>query len=307
MFLRKRGRNFSDRSNFINKKHSTVLFILIIVSIFTPIINPQHHEKASMRFRLLLEVNKRAFGNQLPINCQYEQSAAVYKILSNADKAYAAWLHDNGFQLANRKTFKLFTYSRFKIEKRRLIPEKERLQILSDTVEWQISFLPEKSTEKFIQGVFQDQVFEIGDTKSVVQFIVRSVEVMPEPDYSERMVFATMSPLCLKFRRFDGKVNYLSPTDARAPFLLFNGLFDKYKLFYGKDCPYTFSECKMKVLDTPKSALIKVKAGMPEETRVRGFMCKLEMEAPVELMRLMYEGGVGSLNSQGFGCLRVVE
>ena len=73
------------------------MFILIIVSIFTPIITPQHHEKASMRFRLLLEVNKRAFGNQLPINCQYEQSAAVYKILSNADKAYAAWLHDNGF------------------------------------------------------------------------------------------------------------------------------------------------------------------------------------------------------------------
>ena len=36
-------------------------------------------------------------------------------------------------------------------------------------------------------------------------------------------------------------------------------------------------------------------------------MCKLEMEAPVELMRLMYEGGAGSLNSQGFGCLRVAE
>ena len=113
-----------------------------------------------------------------------------------------------------------------------------------------------------------------------------------------------MSPLCLKLRRSDGKVNYLSPTGAHSPFLFFNGLFDKYKLFYGKDCPYAVSECKMKVLDTPKSALIKVKAGMSEETRVRGFMCRFEVEAPVELMRLMYEGGVGSLNSQGFGCLR---
>lgn len=111
-----------------------------------------------MRFKLLLQVNKRAFGNLLPINYQYEQSAAIYKILALLDKAYASWLHDNGFRLENGKTFKLFTYSRFKIEKRRVFRDKERLQILSDTIEWQIGFLPERSTEAFIQGIFQDQI-----------------------------------------------------------------------------------------------------------------------------------------------------
>ena len=260
-----------------------------------------------MRFRLVLDVNKYAFGNKLPINYQYEQSAAIYRILSEADDAYASWLHDNGFRLESGKTFKFFTYSRFKIEQYRILRETERLQILSDTVEWQIGFLPEKSTEKFIQGIFQNQVFEIGDTRSVVQFVVRSVEVMPEPEYSEKMIFSTLSPICLKFQRSDNKVTYLAPTDVRAPFLLFNGLFDKYKLFYGKDCPYTLSECRLKILDIPKSALIKIKTGMPEGTKIRGFMCNFEVEAPVELMRLMYEGGVGVLNSQGFGCLKVME
>ena len=260
-----------------------------------------------MRFKLIIEVNKRAFGNRLPINYQYEQSAAIYRILSGADDAYASWLHDNGFRLENGKTFKFFTYSRFKIGQYRILREAERLQILSDTVEWQIGFLPEKSTDKFIQGIFQNQVFEIGDTRSVVQFVVRSVEVMPEPEYSGKMIFSTLSPICLKLQRSDNKVVYLNPTDARAPFLLFNGLFDKYKLFYGKDCPYTLSECWLKILDVPKSALIKIKTGMPEETKIRGFMCRFEVAAPIELMRLMYEGGVGSLNSQGFGCLRVVE
>ena len=112
-----------------------------------------------MRFKLILEVNKRAFGGMLPINYQYEQSAAIYKILSGADEAYASWLHDNGFRLESGKTFKLFVYSRFKIENFRILRDTERLQIFSDTVEWQVGFLPEKSTEKFIQGVFQDQVF----------------------------------------------------------------------------------------------------------------------------------------------------
>lgn len=260
-----------------------------------------------MRFRLVLEVNRRAFGDLLPINYQYEQSAAIYRILSEADDAYASWLHDNGFRLENGKTFKLFTYSRFNIEKYRILGDKERLRILSDTVGWQIGFLPETSTEKFIQGIFQDQVFEIGDARSVVQFIVRSIEVMPEPVFSEKMTFVTMSPLCLKFNRSDGKVDYLLPTDARAPFLLFSGLFDRYRLFYGKDCPYMLSECSIKVSGVPKSVLIKIKAGTPEETMVRGYMCRLEVHAPVELMRLMYHGGVGVLNSQGFGCLRIVK
>ena len=38
-----------------------------------------------MRFKLILEVNKKAYGNIIPINYQYEQSAAIYKILSYGD------------------------------------------------------------------------------------------------------------------------------------------------------------------------------------------------------------------------------
>ncbi len=258
-----------------------------------------------MRFKLLLRVNKKAFGNKLPINYQYEQSAAIYKILSNADEKYASWLHDNGFEIGTGKRFKLFTFARFKVEKRQILPEEERLLILSDTVEWQIGFLPEKSTDSFIKGIFQNQIFEIGDKKSAVQFIVQSVEILPEPDYKGKVTFVAMSPVCLKFHRIDGKTDYLSPTDVRAPFLMFNGLFDRYRSFYGEDCPYSLSECKLKVLGVPKSVVVKLKADTNEETRVRGFLCKMEVQAPVELMRLMYEGGVGSLTSQGFGCLRV--
>ena len=65
-----------------------------------------------MRFKLILEVNRKAFGNILPINYQYEQSAAIYKILSRADKDYSTWLHNNGYRMRNGKAFKFFSYSR---------------------------------------------------------------------------------------------------------------------------------------------------------------------------------------------------
>lgn len=76
-----------------------------------------------MRFKLLLDVNKKAFGNVLPINYQYEQSAVIYRILSSAEIEYANCLHENGYTLENGKQFKLFTFSRLKIFKREIIPE----------------------------------------------------------------------------------------------------------------------------------------------------------------------------------------
>lgn len=257
-----------------------------------------------MRFKLILEVNKRAFGDVIPINYQYEQSAAIYKILSRANKEYATWLHENGFQLKNGKQFKLFSFSRFKIEKRQILRKEERIQILSDTIEWQISFLPEKSTQQFIQGLFKNQSFEIGDKISVVQFIIRSVEMMPTPRFSEEMTFSTMSPLCIKFKREDGKTDYLLPTDVRSRYLIFNGLLDRYRSFYDKPLECTLDDCNLDILNEPKPVLITIKAGTPEETKVKGYMFRFIVHAPVELMQLMYESGVGSLCSQGFGCLK---
>ena len=82
-----------------------------------------------MKFKIIFRVD-RSLGDCLPINYQYEQSAVIYKILSNADKAYSAWLHDNGFQLDNGKHFKLFCYSRFQFEKYRILRDAQCIKIM---------------------------------------------------------------------------------------------------------------------------------------------------------------------------------
>jgi CRISPR-associated endoribonuclease Cas6 len=256
-----------------------------------------------MRFRLTLEVNKHAFGNILPINYQYEQAAVIYRILSHGSQEYSAWLHDNGFTLENGKKFKLFCFSRLKIEKRQIWAKEERIKILSDTVEWQISFLPEKSTEKFIQGLFVNQTFEIGDKKSVVQFHVRNIEVIPSPDYTEEMEFSTMSPICLRCKQENGGIEYISPSDNRAPRAILRGLLSRHEVFFGK--PFAPEpEIHFTLLTEPKSVLVKLKSDTEDETKVRGFMCHFRIKMPQELMKIMYESGCGEETSQGFGCVR---
>ena len=108
-----------------------------------------------MRFRLILTVDRRSFGDLLPINYQYEQSAVIYRILSKASEEYADCLHHNGFQLESGRRFKLFTFSRLKIEKRQVLPQNERIRILSDSVEWQISSCPKKVPKSLFRASSQ--------------------------------------------------------------------------------------------------------------------------------------------------------
>lgn len=258
-----------------------------------------------MRFRLTLSVNKSAFGNLLPINYQYEQSAVIYKILARASEDYALWLHENGFQLEGvGKKFKLFTFSRFSIENYKIFKNSERLAILSNTIEWIISFLPEKSTEKFIQGVFANQVFEIGDKNSTIRFNVQNIEIISPPTYCETMSFSTISPICIRHRKSDGSIEYLSPDSPLFVQGVLEGALSRYKILKGYDCAVA-PEFKFELISQPKSVLVKIKAGTPQQTKVRGYMFKFSMHAPIELMKIMYESGMGEECSQGFGCVEV--
>ena len=51
----------------------------------------------------------------------------------------------------------------------------------------------------------------------------------------------------------------------------------------------------------PKSKLIKIKSGTAHQSSIRGYVFKFKIKAPGELVSIMYNSGMGSLCSQGFG------
>ena len=255
-----------------------------------------------MRFRLQLHINKQRHGDTLPFNYQYECSAVIYKIMARSDAAFAAWLHDNGFQ-SDRKQFKLFTYSRLHIPQYQV--KGNNMKILSDTIEWYISFLPEISTQQFIQGIFSEQTFELGNKFNKIQCTVNSVEVVPPPHFTDTMRFNTLSPACVVLKHSDKSEEYIAPDRPEAARLILQNLLDKYRALNGTEYPAENIHFTLKTLTIPKPVLITIKAGTPEESRIRGFMGQLEISAPEPLMKIMYDGGIGSKNSMGFGCVEV--
>lgn len=256
-----------------------------------------------MRFKLSLNINKAAFGDKIPLNYAYEQSALIYRVISKSDSLFSEWLHENGFKSENKR-FKLFTFSRFHIPQYRI--EGDCIRIMSDTIEWYISFLPERTTQEFIQGLFQNHTFELGTRKANVQFNVREISVVPPPTFENTMSFKTLSPICISLKNDDGKVDYLSPEHPKATSLIRQNLLSKYHAFYGEQFAQDF-DFDFKVLNTPKSVLVTIKSGTPQQTRVRGFMCKFRMTAPHELMKIAYDAGVGEKGSIGFGMVKEID
>ena len=254
-----------------------------------------------MKFKLKLYLEKSVFGNILPINYQYELSAVIYRILSSGDNEYALWLHDNGF-LKELKQFKFFTYSPLLIRSFKQIDD--RLSIYNDVVEWYITFLPDKSTETFIRGIFTDRIFQLGDKKSKVQFRVQSIEALAPIKYQPEMTFQSLSPICIVRREENGGNTYLLPTDPDAAGTILYSLKEKYHVWHKKPFAGDLSDYYFEVLDHPKPKLITIKIGTPEESKVKGYNCRFKIRLPEELMELLFETGIGSKGSQGFGMVK---
>ena len=187
------------------------------------------------------------------------------------------------------------------------MPEAGCLKIIGERAVWYISFIPEKSTLEFIQGIFAHQSFTIGNKEHRVAFDVVGVEAIPMPQLSEEMTFVALSPICVKLHE-DNKTQYLSPDNPMFAEGVLKGLMARYESIHGQPFDMEDKEFSFVLKDKKiKSKLITIKANTPYESRVRGYLCSFLLKAPLELMKIAYEGGVGEQCSQGFGFIKNIE
>lgn len=257
-----------------------------------------------MRFELSLTIENKDVSNILPLNYQYELSAFIYKTLALSDADYSEWLHNNGFTL-DKKQFRLFTFSHLQIDKYKI--QKDRLLIDCPVVKWKIAFLPEKTTEEFVNGVFKEQFFSIGDKHSKVYFRVTGIELLPEPDFLNFSEFHTLSPVCItRFIPHENRIVYENPESEYAKEALFLNLKNKFKAFYGIDFDgddfFEFS-----TTGKTRSKLVTIKANTAEQTNIRGFDFGFKLKTDERLLKIMFHSGLGEKNAMGFGFVEKVK
>jgi len=266
-----------------------------------------------MRVRLTLVSLKN--NAVLPCSYQYPLSAAIYKIIGQADGAYASFLHSTGYRKENSlKTFKLFTFSDintlFDIENDRLI-------LKTNYAGLTVCFHVPEAAANFVKGLFVNQKIEIADRKSRAAFTISQVEVKPlwetpaPPNTMQEVVLKPASPMVVGITNEKGNYNFLYPNDERfVPALLYHWK-EKYGVVYGNEAANTdFQDVSVAVAgaEKAKSRLLTIKAGDPEETKIRGFVgFHLHVKAKTEVVELALNAGIGAFGSMGFGCVEKVD
>jgi CRISPR-associated endoribonuclease Cas6 len=263
--------------------------------------------------RIKLHLIQEKPDQLIPINYQYGISSFIYNTIAVSDNSYSKWLHDTGFTSGSKK-FKFFTFSLLDIPDlpggqpgRKVIGNK--LQVFSDELRLVISIYGNKSLENFVMGMFQSQKLRIFDKTAEASFFINTVETEPEPKYTDTMIFKTLSPIVLskKIDRHNAP-QYLSP-EAEDYFEYFKrNLEEKYitLCLHNNEKVMEHKIRSIKILNSSKSRLIKIKEGRTDETSIRGFDYEFELQANKEFMRIGYETGFGINNSLGFGCVKII-
>jgi len=257
-----------------------------------------------MRLKIELRI---APGNHfvLPINYQYPVSSWIYKTIYEANPEFATWLHDNGYSF-EKKGFKLFCFSNINFKEAKIYGD--RITALSSVCNITLSFLVPEAIQHFVKGCFINQKFSLGDNISHVNFYVKSLEILKKPNFTEKMIFETSSPICMSQKRLlNGKLHtaYLSPIDSEYAGLLLSNLKKKFISFTGRDIDV--AEFHFKLLSEPKSKLISVVKQGIDTIKFRAFHYHFEIQAPPELIEIGYFAGFGEKNSLGCGFVNLLQ
>lgn len=218
----------------------------------------------------------------------------VYQALWRGAPRVATRLHDEGWVLGSRQ-YKPLTYSLLQAARARATPGG---LLVEGRTGWWISSPLVGVMEAVVTGLVSEGQVRLGQRLVPVM----GVEVVPPPAWAERMVFTTLSPLCVSTAESDGqgglRKRFLQPGEADFDRVVSENLRRKAEAFLGRSVE---GEVVVRWQGRPQSRLFLV-SGM----QVRGWQGTFVAEGPVELLQMGYNAGFGERTAQGFGMVAAV-
>lgn len=218
-------------------------------------------------------------------------------IYNSLDDDIATFLHKKGFK-NEKRSFKMFAFSRlmgsYDIDSKR-----ERIEF-KDSVSLVVSSPFKEFCNSLATGMFTQDSIRIGSTNMEVTQSIMENEVVT----STEIRIQTLSPIVLysTFLRPDGRkyTCYFQPEESEYDDLLSNNLKNKYRAFYREEPPT--GEVELRSLNQPRLSVMKYK-----NIVIKGYSGRFILRGPVPLLQMAIDGGLGSKNSQGFGCIKLIK
>lgn len=243
-----------------------------------------------MRIIITFQSNKLV---KLPIYYNETIQGFIYKSLN---KTLAEFLHNEGFKYQKRK-FKLFTFSRIL----------GKLKISNNFFEISSPFnlIISSPYKDILQAMAENLLKAPTVTLNRQKIYIESINVSSLGIIATEVFIKMLSPVTIysTFPNIDGKKKtyYYNPKEKEFSELIAKNLEKKYYAFYNKDL-----DCKDFKIIPIKVSKFDEKIISYKNFIIKGWMGVYKISANTEAIRFAYDAGIGSKNSQGFGCFEII-
>ncbi|MBC7087707.1 MAG: CRISPR-associated endoribonuclease Cas6 [Tissierellales bacterium] len=215
-------------------------------------------------------------------------------IYNNINDELAQFLHDKGYILESRK-FKLFTYSNI-LTKGQLRNSK---LYFGKKAEWVVKSPIKEFINSFGNYLLQKDQFLLGN--NIIS--VEKTQLKKEKVDNQELIVKTLSPIVAysTFLKENGSkyTCYFSPNENDFQRIIRDNIIKKYAAFYGElEEDVDFS---IKAISNTNLNIVYYK-----DFLIKGYSGKFKLTGDKRLLELALDAGVGSKNSQGFGCIQQI-
>ena len=229
----------------------------------------------------------------LPINYNHIVQAMIYNQL---DEKVSKFLHEEGFK-KEKRTYRLFTFSRLKGD---YSLDGRNGQIkFNGPIKLVISSPYSDFSNSIGNGLLSNRTIRLGNNELEVKQLAVEKEIVD----NNEIKIETMSPITVysTLLRGDGKkfTYYFNPKEKEFSEIISNNLKNKYKAFYMMEPPE--GDVKIESVGTSKMSIINYKNFV-----IKGYMGRFYIKGPKELLQMGVGAGLGSKNSQGLGCIKMI-
>lgn len=242
---------------------------------------------------LRIKINLEPINTTLviPVYYNYLVQAIIYR---NLNKSLADKIHYEGYQFENRR-FRMFTFSRlygrFKRDGQYLIFDNGiSLFVASPFTE---------ILESFATRLVKKTKIKIGNSYCKIV----SIEVLISEELTDKITIRTLSPITVysTLKTLDNrrKTYYYSPFEPDFNRLIHQNLLKKYYILHKQffDPTVEFSLLPLKVSKINEHIIYY------KDTIVKAWSGIYQMACAPELLKIGFDCGLGSKNSQGFGMI----
>ncbi len=228
----------------------------------------------------------------LPIHYNNIVQAFIY---NNIDEDLADFLHNEGYTDKRRK-FKLFTFSRI-LTRGRI---KERYFNFGKKLELIVSSPLERFCKTIGNSMLQKEKLYLG--KNDVK--VEQIQILNPLAEKNEMIIETLSPIVAysTFLRPNGSkyTCYFEPVESDFKRIVSENLVRKYNALYNTDLEFDVG------IEIESIGKFKMNLTYYKNFLIRGASGRFLIKGNKDLLQLALDAGLGSKNSQGFGCIKII-